>query len=409
MTLHRSPIGLATAAALVASFALAPSTRAGDSHAPAATDEAADPPVAATPAPEDKGEGKYRLYWKDGETVFETDGFRAALSNRVQFRWTQQMPHEKVQLAGTTAPGQDIGSFRIRRAKTQLDGWFWRPEVAYELQIGWAGSDSTGGSSVFSGLEDAVLTWDASKKGTFKVKIGQYKVPFGRQELTSSERQQFIERSILSGEFTRSRDVGVGVEGVVARGKLEYKAGIFNGDGRNKATNDNAKYQYDARLSFQPWGDVKYSEADFESKDKLLLAVTGELEQNNFHGATNANDFKNTILGGDVVVKYKGLSLFGEYFNRKREPETGLSFHSNGYHFQAGYFLRRDKLEVAFRYASWDPSDQAKDDDQTEIGAAVTYYLLKHRFKIGGDFRRLEDKIRDVRDKELRVQTQFVF
>jgi hypothetical protein len=363
----------------------------------------AAPEAHAAEAPQGK------LYWKDGVTAFETEDFRIALSNRVQFRFVDLFPDSGEKLAGTAAAGDSLPGFRVRRAKTSLEGWFWKKEFSYELQIGWAGSDSTGGSAVFSGLEDARLTWDVGGSGQFQVKIGQYKVPFGRQEITSSERQQFVDRSILSGEFTHSRDVGVSLEGVLAAGKLEYHAGAFNGNGRNKPTNDNAAFQYDARLVFQPWGDVKYSEGDFESKDRPLLALAAEFEQNDLSHSTNTNNFKNTIFGGDLVFKFKGLSLFGEYFWRTRAPEQGDSFRSDGYHVQAGYFLVRDRLELAFRYAAWDPSDQVSGDTQSEVGGAVNYYFLKHRFKIGGDFRQIEDQTRGTKDKELRLQTQFVF
>ncbi len=362
-------------------------------------------------AAEDQGSSDHplKLSYADGETVLESDTFKIAMSNRIQFRWTDTDPDDSTFIPGTGKPGDPIGSFRIRRAKTQLAGWFWKKDLTYELQIGWAGSDSTGGSSVFSGLEDAQLTWDASHTGKMMFRIGQYKVPFGRQELTSSERQQFVDRSILSGEMTHSRDVGVSVMGLLAGGTIDYRAGIFNGNGRNKPINDNNKYQYDARITYQPWGDPKYSESDFESKDKPLLAIAAQFEDNDLSDTTNAVDFDNRIFGGDVVFKYRGFSVFGEYFSRLRTPEQGVAFHSDGWNVQAGYFLKRDVVEVAYRHAQWDPSALVSGDDQTEDGGALNYYLLKHRFKLQGDFRHLKDGSRNQTQNEIRLQTQFVF
>ncbi len=357
----------------------------------------------------------FELYWKDGETVFKTDGLELALSNRLQFRFNDFIPDDRTQIPGTASPGDGIKTFRIRRAKTQLSGWFWKPEIEFELQLGWAGSDATGGSATFSGLEDAYLNWDASKKRTFMVQAGQFKVPFGRQEMTSSERQQFIERSLLSGEFTRSRDVGLQLWGRVAGGKLEYRAGVFNGNGRNRPINDNDKLQYDARLTFEPWGSVGYSESDFESKDKPLLAVAVEFENNDNARATSGppgsfvTNFNDSTLGGDLVFKYKGFSFYAEVFGRERDPESGATFNSNGYIVQSGFFLKRDVFELAFRYASWDPSDETADDDQNEIGGAANYYFLKHRFKLQADYRQLEDRVQDQTSKEFRAQLQFVF
>jgi hypothetical protein len=287
--------------------------------------------------------------------------------------------------------------------------------VQFELQIGWAGSDATGGSATFSGLEDALLNWDASRTGRFMIQAGQFKVPFGRQELTSSERQQFVDRSILSGEFTRSRDVGVQLWGRLASGRLEYRAGVFNGNGRNRPINDNDKLQYDARLSFEPWGSVGYSESDFESRGKPLLALALQFENNDNARATSAppgsfvGNFNDTIFGGDLVVKFRGFSLFGELFLRERDAEQGPSFHSNGYLVQSGLFLKRDVFELAFRFASWDPSDASGGDRQSEVGGAANYYLLKHRLKLQADYRQLRDRVQDQTTRELRAQLQFVF
>ena len=362
------------------------------------------PPVAEAPAPPQS-----RIHWNHGTTL-EFDNALVKVENRVQFRFTDQFPADTLQLPGTSAPGDSKPSFTIRRAKTEVAGWLVWKELTYEFQMGWAGSDSGQSSgTTFSGLEDAYLNWDISKTGAFAVRGGQFKVPFGRQEYTSSEKQQFVDRSILSGEFTKGRDVGVQAGGTVAAGKLGYALGAFNGNGRNKPTNDNAKLQWDARATFQPFGDVGYSEGDFESKDHPLVALELELEHNDLQGVTNANDFQDRTIGADAVFKYKGLSAFAEYFWRERTPETGPAFASNGYHVQAGYFLKRDRVEVAFRWASWDPSDTVADNDIEEVGGALSYYLRQHKLKVQGDFRKLEDKGRGQTSHELRIQTQFVF
>jgi phosphate-selective porin OprO/OprP len=369
--------------------------------------------AAAEPAAEeDEEEGDFKVYWKNGRTTIEMKNARVDLRNRVAFRFTSENPDDAVRLPGTDQPGQSKPSFRVRRAKTEFAGWFWKPEFKYELQLSWAGPEA--GASTDSALEDLQLTWDVSKKEAFQVSIGQFKVPFGRQEMTTSIGLQFIDRSLLTFEFTRGRDQGVMVWGRLAEKKLEYRAGLFNGNSAARTTNDNAKLQYNARLMFEPWGEVGYSESDFESKDKPLLAVAVGFENNDLSGATQGlqggiTDLNTTILSADVVFKYKGLSVFGEYFSRNREPEVGASFHSDGYHFQAGYFLVRDKWELAFRYAGWDPTDAVDGNDRTEIGGAVNYYVLKHRMKLQGDYRVLEDELRDTRSSELRLQTYVSF
>jgi phosphate-selective porin OprO/OprP len=365
----------------------------------------------AKPSPPEGGEKQgATVTWKDNRTSLRSRHAALDLMNRVQFRFTDQFPDSSVQLSGTPEAGSSLGSFRIRRAKTTIEGWVWRPELEVELQVGWAAADSGFEGSTFSGLEDAALTWDVSKKEAFEIKVGQYKVPFGRQESTSSERLEFVDRDILSGEFTHSRDVGVTLQGLIFGKKVNYRAGIFNGNGRNKPTNDNSKYQYDALVTYSPWGDVKYSEGDFESKDHPLLALGVEFEDNNQFYSTNANNLSWTTFGGVAVFKYRGFSTFVEAFDRKRTPQDGsASFHSNGWHVQAGYFVVRDKVELAFRYAAWDPTDQVPGNDQTETGGAVGYFILKHDLKVQADFRALRDDSLGTTNHELRIQTQFVF
>jgi phosphate-selective porin len=354
-----------------------------------------------------------------GHTLVESDRGSLAIVNRAQLRFTHEMPDDEVELVGTDRPGEGKGAFRIRRAKTELTGWVWSKSLTYELQLSWAGPEP--GASTQTPLEDLLLTWDVTGDRRLRLTGGQFKVPLGRQEMTSSTYLQFVDRDILSGEFTRGRDVGLMVDGLAARGRIEYAAGVFNGNPASRLGNDNEAYQYNARVVFQPFGRVRYSEGDFESRApavpedhgeprrRALVAVGLQLEHNDLHGAgSRVNDFTTTIVGGDVVFKLRGLSAFGEYFARSREPETGPSFRSDGWHAQAGYFLLRDRLEAAVRYARFDASG-APDDDVKEVGGGLSYFIRQHALKVQADLRRLENDGRGTTGHELRLQTQVVF
>ena len=80
-------------------------------------------------------------------------------------------------------------------------------------------------------LEDANIAWDPQGRGKFRVLFGQFKVPSFRQQLTSSGNQQFVDRSLVSDEYARGRDIGRRRAGRAVTNKLEYRAGIFNGNG----------------------------------------------------------------------------------------------------------------------------------------------------------------------------------
>lgn len=343
-------------------------------------------PKASSPA--------FTVGWKDGKTSITSKSAKLDVSNRVQVRFTQVDPEQ----------GDGRGDFRIRRAKTKFEGWVYTKDLTYELQMNWADTANA--------LEDANVNYDfTGGRKTFMLKAGQYKVPFGRQELTSSGSQQFVDRSIASNEFARGRDIGVQAWGTPMAGKLDWRFGIFNGGGRNRSTNDNDKYQYDARVTFQPWGDVKYSEGDFESTDRPLLAVAGQYESNDAQGTTTGNDRDREIVGGDVVFKYKGLFAYGEIYQASNDPETGIDFDSSGYTAQVGYFIVPKKLEVAARISEIDPNDDADDNEREETGIALGYYWNKHNHKIQADYRQIEDLARagQPKDKEVRLQYQIIF
>ena len=78
------------------------------------------------------------ITWRDGATTLLFPGRRpgahlqphpAALHPRAARR--------SGQLPGTGGPGDSPGSFRIRRAKFKIDGWFYKPWLLYELQLNW--------------------------------------------------------------------------------------------------------------------------------------------------------------------------------------------------------------------------------------------------------------------------------
>ena len=338
----------------------------------------------------------FTVGWKDGKTTIETRSFRLDLSNRLQVRYTQEMPEV----------GDDVGSFRIRRAKTKLEGWAYTKDLTYELQLNWPDTANP--------LEDANVNYDFTKgKKMFQLKGGQYKVPFGRQELTSSGSQEFVDRSIVSNEFARGRDIGVQLWGLPAGGKLDWRVGLFNGNGRTVSRNDNDKFQYNARLTWQPFGDVKYSEGDFESSDRPLFALAGQYESNEravaASGTTPADSADREIVGGDVVFKYRGLFVFGEFFDATTERLVASDFDSDGFNAQIGYFIVPQKFEIAGRYAVLDPNSDRDDDEREERGIALGYFFNKHPHKLQLDYRQLENKATDREDDEVRLQYQIIF
>ena len=343
----------------------------------------------------------FEVSWKDGKTTIKSKSAELVLSNRLQIRYTD----ENREIEPANDP--DRGSFRIRRMKTKLEGWVYDKDLTYELQLNWADTANP--------LEDAQVNYDFTHGSKlFMIKAGQYKVPFGRQELTSSGSQQFVDRAAVSNTFARGRDIGVQLWGTPFSSKIDWRIGVFNGNGRTVSRNDNDDLQLNARLMWQPFGDVKYSESDFESTDKPLLALGVGYESNEFPiaaaGATPAHADDRAITAFDAAFKYKGFSFFGELFQREHDRTNNVSdFDDEGYILQAGYFVVPKRFEIALRLSEFDPNSDVSNNEREENGLALNYFWNKHAHKLQADFRELEDNARGTKDKEVRLQYQVIF
>jgi len=363
-----------------------------------------DLPAEVIIVPEEK-KPVMKVTWKDGKTTIDTDIAQLNISNRIQVRWTES------EVLAALLPGaegeESIGTFRMRRAKTKFDGWFYNKDLTYELQLNWA--------DVLNALEDANLNFDITKgKKLVMLKAGQYKVPFGRQELTSSGNQQFVDRAAVSNLFARGRDIGFQVWGTPMNGKIDWRLGVFNGNGRNVSFNGDGEYQYDGRVTFQPWGDVKYSESDFESTDKPMFAVAAQFDifkqSVAAAGTVLAINRDHDTYGFDAVFKYKGLFLFYDhYFRQTDDVIAATKTDVNGFNFQGGYFIYKRFVEVAARYERIDPNEDKDNDFLKEWAIGFNYFYNKHNLKLQTDYRKIENEARATKFDEFRVQLQFIF
>lgn len=362
------------------------------------------------------------MVWRDGKTRITTDNAYLEISNRVQVRFTEELPDDNTQLAGTGGRGDARGSFRIRRAKLKLEGWMIRSWLTYEVQMNWP---AVTGSNPGALLEDAAFDIDFSKgRGLFRAHIGQFKPPFGAQELTSSGSQQFVDRALVSNSFFRGRDTGVALWGATPGNKIEWRIGMFNGNGLTRTTNDNDQFQYNARVMWQPNGSqvlnqrawvtgALYSESDFESTTTAIYAFGLNWENQNNFNATTGNDQKFNAYSVDGIYKFKGFSANGMYSFAQRRPETGAKFDATGGFIQAGQLFSRRRYEIAARYGEFDPTDRTARNTTREMRGAFNYYYARHGLKWQTDVGRVDVQPGPAgnvaKTWEVRSQLQFIF
>jgi len=162
---------------------------------------------------------------------------------------------------------------------------------------------------------------------------------------------------------------------------------ISNGNGISRSVNDNGKFQYDARVSFQPNGATPLgtysagphqSESDFETKalGKPILRVSAAFEQNDLSFAATdlKTNIKSTLYEVDAIFKYRGL-LGDRRLRLGRagaRQEVNTKFDTSGWYAQAGFLPEAREVGDRRPLRQQDPSGLVGPDKVTEIRAGST-------------------------------------
>jgi phosphate-selective porin len=341
----------------------------------------------------DKG---FRFKSADGENELK-------ISNRVQVRFTYEDPEV----------GDSIGSFQLRRWKFKMSGKIYG-HWKYQLQVDFAGQGDRTLDIV--GTEVEVPEQDALEDAWFQYTknkwaqpwLGQGKVFFGRQRLTSSGSLQFVDRALLVQVAEVPRDIGVGLVGQSAGKKFEYNVGVYNGNSLNQKENDNNKFAYAGRVVWTPFGEYKLAESALDRPESVKLAVGLDGFMNTIT-TDMGEDLDIAVFGFEFALKIQGFSTVSEYFKTDRDVAGGGSAKSDGGYVQFGY-LFPGNFEIAGRYATIEPDNPLLLDEVDSKGIAINYYFDKHAYKIQADYRQIEKKTDSLEDLNVfRVQMQFAF
>src|SRR4029079_16089009 len=133
--------------------------------------------------------------------------------------------------------------FRLRRARISLTGDF-AEQFDFKLEGDFANSDGLNANRTAFEATDIFINWHQFPWA--QVKMGQWKAPFGLEQITPDTTLYTAERTLPTGAITPERQVGIQLWGkpfaTIWPGQadaLTYYAGIFNGNGRNITNNDN--------------------------------------------------------------------------------------------------------------------------------------------------------------------------
>ena len=312
-----------------------------------------------------------KFYMADG-----SGDFRLNVSGQIQFRYTANFSDDG------GAVGDDFeGGFSTRRTKLKFHGnafgdMFYNVTGAFDRD----GGDFT--------LEDAYVGTNVDDNS--KVRWGQFKLPFMREELVSSTRQLAADRSLVNETFNQGRSQGV----EYSHNSDDFRFAVAFSDGFRSANTDwpagpaggiggggENDYAFTGRVEWKgagEWGQFKDFSGAAGQDYGLLLGAAAHYQD---HDMAGADVFLWTI---DLSVEGDGWNVFAAVVGSHPDtnPATGGSTDDFGYVVQGGMFLPDSDWEI---FARWDmvspDSAYAADDDHSTLTFGVNNYIHGHAAK----------------------------
>ena len=332
----------------------------------------------------------------------------SSFSLRFNYRIQSLMQSE---FSSSTQGWDDVSSnWLIRRSRLKFSGFAYNPKLKYKIELGLSNRDHGGELPQTGNTSNLILDAFVSYNlfNNFEVWIGQTKLPGNRERVISSQKLQFVDRSLVNSRFNIDRDIGIQfrnkmeVGGVLTRQAFA----ISQGEGRNRTMGNDGGLEYTGRVEVLPMGgftkkgDYYGSDLQREATPKLSLGVTYDYndraarERGNLgsYVADTAYSSLSTVLA-DLMFKFKGLSVAAEYANKQavgeRVSNEDGSFVANYYTghgtvVQAGYLLPSN-LEISGRYTVIKPELASARQDQTMYTFGLSRYIVGHSLKIQSD------------------------
>jgi phosphate-selective porin OprO/OprP len=179
---------------------------------------------------------------------------------------------------------------------------------------------------------------DARVTKAFRLEAGQFKLPFGREELTSEANLDFVYRSLAARVLSPGRDPGVMAHGRLLSRALEYQVGYFARDGSNARTSQTEGGQdaFVARLVVAPFAassiraiaplEVGVAFADSRLDDRLGIRGRTVLGDSEFFDRVDVNGRRKRI-GWEAAWTAGPAGVSGEYI-RTSDERRGMGFSS---------------------------------------------------------------------------------
>lgn len=247
----------------------------------------------------------------------------------------------------------------LRRARLNATGSFLE-SFDFKIELDLSGSLTNNaiiGGNLRAQMTDGYINWN--KFSFASIKGGQFKSPFGFEQLYSDPRLFTIERTLVNDRLTLGRQIGAQVAGDVAEKRLSYALGVFNGNGVNTTANDNGSFLFAERVSGTAWQGKLFG---MDATWNIGEDISSDREQ----GLVQSTDlgFSGGLFSGlrrgvglDSQVHAGPFEAWAEYLRVHFEPVDQIpipKLDAAGWYVLLTYMAIPQKLMLIGRYETFD-------------------------------------------------------
>ncbi len=270
--------------------------------------------------------------------------------------------------------------FQLRRMRITVKGAF-QENFEFTLQPEFGNNSISGVSGYRAQFADATIAW--TRYPAFNVQVGQFKTPFGFEQLLPDTKVFTVERSLPNDQLTVSRQIGIGASGTLPGNVFAYSVGAFNGNGVNNGANDNDQFMYAGRLAATVWSKgsnrVAVGLDGFTTRDngtfvgrRTGAGVDAQATFGRFDTQIELLRVHSDRLLGTDFTAHGGSALVGWYFvpkslqaivryERYRANTAVAGTTSDGWVLGLNYYVKGDDIKLVFNYHLGDPAGPLSD------------------------------------------------
>lgn len=295
-----------------------------------------------------------------------------------------------------------------RRVRIKLDGFAFNPSLKFKVQLALANQDQKGGHLLESGntaniVLDALMQWHFTEN--WSLWFGQAKLPSTQEMAISSQKLQFVDRSLVHTHFSLDRDRGIQLHhrnGTSSSFVFKQALALSLGEGRNVVIKNPVNgYQISGRLEFFPLGaftrggDYFMSDSKREISPKIFIGIAGSMNLNavrqrgtlgafvtDSNGDYVTNDLKSFFV--DLMFKHNGWSALSAYASRSTEKTNNGFMTGDGLFAQIGYLLPSN-WEFAARFSEVSGDTHSSLNQVLEFTLGISRYIVEHNLKVQSD------------------------